>query len=123
MARRGFTIVEVVVALTILMVVMLALITMTGRTMRVSVTSDREQAAMQLVTDRTDLIAADPDYGGLDTLYEATETNFPTLAGFVRTTIVTHVLDTIQNYKKITVTVSGPGLTNTLSRTIVVAAP
>lgn len=121
--REGFTIVEIVVALTILMVVMLALITLTGRTMHIAVVADREQAALQLVTDRTDIILTDPRYDVLDSLYAGTETSFPTLIGLSRTTTIAHVLDSIQDYKKITVTVAGNGLNAPISRTITVAAP
>lgn len=122
-ARAGFTIVEVVVALTILAVVMLALVTLTGRTMRTAVLADREQAALQLVSDRTDEILADPRYVTLDSIYAGTETSFPTLVGLTRTTTVLHVQDSVTNYKKITVTVSGDGLFSPVSRTISVAAP
>jgi len=121
--RSGFTLAEVVVALTILTIVMLALITMTGRTMRVSVISDAEQAALQLATDRTDLVKADPFYAKLDSIYGGTETSFPSLPGYTRTTLVVHVLDTIYDYKKITVTVSGPALTTPIKRTVTVSAP
>lgn len=121
--RPGFTLAEVVVALTILTIVMLALITMTGRTMRVSVLSDAEQAALQLATDRTDLVRSDPFYAKLDSIYETTESSFPSLPGYTRTTNVVHVLDSIRDYKKITVTVSGPGLMTPITRTVTVAAP
>lgn len=121
--RRGFSIVEVVVALTILMVVMLALITLTGRTMHIAVIADREQAALQLVTDRTDEILTDPRYDDLDSLYAGTDSAFATLGGLRRTTTVLHVLDSIQDFKRITVTVSGLGLDRPIARTIAVAAP
>jgi Tfp pilus assembly protein PilV len=122
-ARRGFSLVEVVVALTILMVVMLALITLTGRTMHIATVADREQAALQLVTDRTDQILSDPRYTALDSLYETTETSFPSLTGLSRTTLITHVNDSINDYKKITVTVTGTGLTSAIARTVTLAAP
>jgi len=121
--RRGFSLVEIVVALTILMVVMLALITLTGRTMHTAVLADREQAALQLVTDRTDQVLTDPRYAALDSLYAGTETSFATLSGLSRTTTISTVTASNNNYKKITVTVSGTGLTAPISRTVTVAAP
>lgn len=121
--RRGFTLVEVVLAMTILLIVMMALVTMTGRTVRVATTSDREQAALQLVTDRTDLVRTDPDYGGLDTTYAGTETSFPTLPGFTRTTTIVRTTASSNDFKTITVTVAGPGLGTGVSRTVTVAAP
>jgi prepilin-type N-terminal cleavage/methylation domain-containing protein len=121
--RDGFTLVEVVLSLSILLIVMLGLVTLTGRTIRVSTTSDRDQAAIQLVTDRTDLVRSDPDYLGLDTLYAGTETSFPTLPGFTRVTQITRITASRNDYKKITVTVTGPGLSGPVARTVVVAAP
>ncbi|MBX3173458.1 MAG: type II secretion system protein [Gemmatimonadaceae bacterium] len=123
MSRRGFTLVEVVVALSILTVVMLALITLTLRTMHTSIIFDREQAALQLVTDRTDQILFDPRYDVLDSIYVGTENNFPTLDGLSRVTTFRHVVDSINDYKKFTVTVSGSGMANPIARTITVAAP
>lgn len=121
--RNGFTLVEVVLSLSILLVVMLGLVTLTGRTIRVSTTSDRDQAAIQLATDRTDLVRSNPDYLALDSLYAGTETSFPTLPGFTRVTQIVRVTSSRQDYKKITVTVSGPGLSAPVARTVVVAAP
>ncbi len=121
--RDGFTLIEVVLAMAILLIVMMALVTMTGRTLRVATTSDREQAATQLVTDRTDQVRTDPDYGGLETAYAGTETDFPTLPGFVRTTTVVRTTSNNDDFKTITVTVTGPGLGTGVRRTVTVAAP
>lgn len=123
MRRAGFTLIEVIVALLILMAVLLTLMTLTGRTVQISTRSEREQAAIQLVTDRTDQVRSDPDYGALATRYAGTETSFPTLPGFRRTTTVVHDTSSGHNYKKITVSVTGPGLTTPIARTVSVAAP
>lgn len=122
-SRNGFTITEVVIALTILLTVIVSLTTLTAKTVHVTATSDREQAAIQLVTDRTDQVRADPDYGSIETTYAGTETSFATLPGFQRVTAVLHVTASSNDYKKITVTVTGPGLSSPVARTIVVAAP
>lgn len=121
--REGFTLVEIVMAMSILLIVMLTLVTMTGRTVHLSTTAEREQAAIQLATDRTDQIRTDPNYAGLDSIYAGTETNFATLEGFTRVTTVTRTTSSGHDYKKITVRVTGPGLTSAVSRTITVAAP
>lgn len=115
--------VEVVVALTILTVVLLSLITLTGRTMHTAARADLEQAALQLVTDRTDEILSDPRYGALDSLYAGTETDFATMLDLTRTTAILHIQDSVQNYKKVTVTVTGAVLRAPIARTITVAAP
>jgi prepilin-type N-terminal cleavage/methylation domain-containing protein len=121
--QRGFTLIEIVLALTILLVVIVALVTLTGKTVHVTATSDREQAAIQLATDRTDAVRADPDYGGLDTTYGKTETDFPTLPGFTRATKIVRTTTSGNDYKKVTVTITGPGLMSPIVRTVTVAAP
>lgn len=122
-ARDGFTLIEIVMAMSILLIVMLTLVTMTGRTIHLSTTAEREQAAIQLVSDRTDQIRTDPNYAGLDSTYAGSETSFATLQGFTRTTTVTRVTSSGNDYKKVTVRVTGPGLAQAVSRTITVAAP
>lgn len=122
-ARKGFTLTEVVISLTILLVVIVSLTTLTAKTVHVTATSDREQAAIQLVTDRTDQVRGDPNYAALSTTYAGTETTFPTLPGFTRVTTVSKVTTSGNDYTKITVTVTGPGLSAPIARTVVVAAP
>lgn len=121
--RRGFTLIEVILALSILLVVMVGFVSMTGRTVHVAATSDREQAAIQLATDRIEQVRSDPNYAALDTLYAKTESSFPTLPGFTRTTQIVRTTTGANDYKRITVTVSGPGLAAPVTRTVTVAAP
>ena len=124
-ARQGFTLVEVMVALVILMVVLVSFAAATGRLLHTVVMSDRREAAMRLVADRLELIRMEPSYARLDSLYPGIEANFSTLPGFTRTTVIVRAGGVGQpvDYKKITVTVSGPGLLVPESRTVTVAAP
>ena len=108
--ERGFTLIEVVIALTILLVVMVGLVTMTGKTTNIAATGDRQEAAVQLASDRIDQVRADPDYTNYETAYGTTETSFPTLPGFSRATLVVRTVSSTQDFKRITVTVSGPGV-------------
>jgi prepilin-type N-terminal cleavage/methylation domain-containing protein len=123
--ERGFTLVEVILALTILLVVLVGLATTTGKTVHIVATSDRQEAAMQLVTDRISVLQMNPNYAALDSLYVGTESVFPTLPGFTRVTSIVRVggLGQPNDYKKVTVTVSGPGLVAPVARTVTVAAP
>jgi prepilin-type N-terminal cleavage/methylation domain-containing protein len=121
--RRGFTLIEVVLALAILLAVMVGLVSMTGRTTHVAATSDRQEAAIQLATDRIEQVRTDPQYAKLDSVYVATEGSFPTLPGFTRTTQIVRTTTGANDYKRITVTVSGPGLSAPVQRTVTVAAP
>jgi len=121
--REGFTLIEIVMAMSILLIVMLTLVTLTGRTVHLATLTEREQAAIQLVTDRTDEVRTNPAYASLDSLYEGTESGFATLAGFQRMTNIVRTNSGGHDYKKVTVTVTGPGLSAPVSRTIAVAAP
>ncbi|MFN0098638.1 MAG: prepilin-type N-terminal cleavage/methylation domain-containing protein [Gemmatimonadaceae bacterium] len=121
--RDGFTLIEIVMAMAILLIVMLTLVTMTGRAVHVSTIAEREQAAIQMATDRTDEIRTNPVYAALDSLYEGTESTFSTLPGFSRVTQIERITSSGQDYKKVTVTVNGPGLSAPISRTVAVAAP
>lgn len=122
-ARNGFTLIEVMIALTILMIVLVGMASMTTRSVHVTTTSDREEAAIQLVHDRLEFVRADPNYNGLDSLYGTTETNFATLPGFSRVTQITRITTGNNDYKRVTVTVTGPGLSKPVARTITVAQP
>lgn len=121
--RVGFTLIEVVLALTILLVVMVSLVTLTAKVVHVTATSDREQSAIQMAMDRTDQVRADPDYAGLDTMYAKTESGFPTLLGFIRTTAIVRTTTSNHDYRRVTVQVTGPGLLGPIKRTVTVAAP
>lgn len=120
---RGFTLIEILVALGLLTTVVLGLAAVSlGYISSVTIT-DRRETALQLADSRIDQVQMDPDYGGLDTLYAGTESSFPTLPGVTRTTVISHITSASNDFKRITVTVSGPGITPPLSRTVSVAAP
>lgn len=119
----GFTLIEVLIALTMLTVVVLAMGAATGRFVHTVAVSDRQAAAHQLAHDRVAAVQLHPNYATIDATFSGTETSFPTLTGFTRTTVVTTVVDTQNNFKRITVTVNGPGLLQPVARTVSVAAP
>jgi prepilin-type N-terminal cleavage/methylation domain-containing protein len=126
MQRHGFTLVEVMVALVILMVVLMGMAQLSARMTHQVTTGGRQQAAVELAEGRIARIQADPNYATLESLYVATETNFPTLAGFTRsTTIVRDTGDATRphDWKRVTVKVAGPGLLAPVARTITRGAP
>lgn len=125
MRRRGFTMIEVMMALVILGAVVLGMATSTGRFMRQVSESDLENAALQLAEDRIQTVRLDPDYERLEANYEGTEADFPTLDGFTRETMVMRVGGRGQrvNHTRIMVTVDGPGLDRPIRRSATVAAP
>lgn len=126
MRRQGFTLIEVMMAIMILLGVVLGMANVTGRMLHTITTSDRAAAAMELAADRLEQIRLDPDYAGLEAEYKGTESDFPTLPGFTRKTDIVHTGGegkTGPDYKRVMVTVSGPGLLTPLSRTVTVGAP
>lgn len=125
MRRNGFTLIEVMMALVILLGVVLGVAQITAKMVHTVATSDQQMAAVQLAEGRLEQIRLDPDYTDLETSYNGTETSFPTLTGFKRVTVIAHVGGSgkSQDYKKITVTVSGPGVLTPVSRTVTVGAP
>ena len=122
--ERGFTLIEVILALSILLVVMMMLASTTGRALHTAATTQSQQTAIQLVMDKIDQVRNDPNYDGLELAYAKTDTTFTGLPGFRRvTTIVRTGGQGMSNdYKKITVVVTGPGITP-VTRSVTVAAP
>ena len=123
--EKGFTLVEVIIAMLIMSTVLLAMAGATASLIHVVTVADRNTAALQLVDSRVEQIQLDPNYASLDSTYVGSETNFPTLTGYVRRTNIVRFGGTGQavDYKKITVTVTGPGLLQPVARTITLAAP
>jgi prepilin-type N-terminal cleavage/methylation domain-containing protein len=122
--ERGFTLIEVILALSILLVVMMMLASTTGRALHTAATTQSQQTAIQLAMDKIDQVRNDPNYDGLELAYAKTDTTFTGLPGFRRVTSIVRTGGQGQtsDYKKITVVVSGPGITP-VSRSVTVAAP
>lgn len=126
MTRRGFTLIEVMIALVILMVVVMGMAQLTATMTHAVTTGGQQQAAVELAEGRVAQIQADPNYPALESLYVATESNFPTLPGFTRQTVILHDTGTAparHDWKRATITVQGRGLLAPVSRTITRAAP
>lgn len=123
--ENGFTLVEVIIAMLIMSTVLLAMVGTTASLIHVVSVADRNASALQLVDSRIERVQMDPNYAGLDSTYAGTESDFPTLPGYVRTTTIVQFGGSGQavDYKKVTVTVTGPGLTDPVARTITMAAP
>lgn len=117
---RGFTLIEVIIAMVILLVVISAMATATGGFVRDVAQDDLRAAAIQLADDRIQTIQMDVNYDALGA-YATTETAFATLTGFSRTTRVTPVTANGQRHSVVTVTVTGPGLQVPITRTTTVA--
>lgn len=125
--RDGFTIVEILLALLLLSFMVMGFQAATGEIIHYAAQSDREAVAVQLVEDRLDRIRLDPDYGSLESRYEATATSLPDYPGLSRATNIVRTRQVqstgVLDYTRITVTVSGPSLRSPVARTIVIGAP
>lgn len=123
--HAGFTLVEVMMALLVLTIVLLSLAGSTAGFLRTISASDRQSAAVGLAEDRIARIQMHPDYSTLEATFNATETGLPALPGHTRTTTIVPVggPGQTQDHKNVTVTVSGPGLSTPIARTVTVAAP
>jgi prepilin-type N-terminal cleavage/methylation domain-containing protein len=121
--RAGFTLVEVMIALAMFAVLILALMSLSGKMVR-DVALDRQRTLGAAAADaRIALLRQWPDYAGLDA-FAVGEADTP-LPGWTRTTTVSRMggPGTPSDYKRITVQVTGPGMSVPVSRTISLAAP
>ena len=128
MDKRGFTIIEMIVVVFILTTAILGIGASATYMIQAASTEGVKSEALQAVEGRISLIVMDPRYQDLESLYANTETGLPGLEGFNRVTQITHVetagqANRVTDYKVVMVSVSGPGLAEGLSRTIVVGSP
>ena len=127
MDSRGFTLIELVVAIVVLSAGILGLAASTSYMVRAASSSGLRAEALQAVEGRISHIVMDPRYYHLDSLYVGEETDIPGLYGMTRTTAIVHTRTVsdgrITDYKKVTVTVEGPGLANPVTRTVIVGVP
>ena len=123
-ARRGMTLLEVVVAMSILGGALLSMAALMGRLAHTSGTSRLQSIANQLVADRLEVVKGAPRYAAIESLYVRTEVAIPGYAGFTRRTMVRHVgglpTDSI-DYKAVTVEVANAQLGRPVRKTTVIA--
>jgi Tfp pilus assembly protein FimT len=129
----GFTLVELMLAIFVLMVVLVSVpLAATKLTLAVSTYRVRNEAGA-LADGWIARCRAEPNYAALDSNTIAgkcagTVTNLGSYK-FTRTTTVTGdaslsgVADSLNDYKRVTVVVSGGGLASNVSRTVTVAKP
>ena len=122
--RAGFTLIEVMIALVILGIAALSLMRVTSRMIR-SVTDDRTRTIASASGDaRIAEVRAWPTYSTLESKYAGTETDVP-ITGLTRVTSIVRTggLNQTNDYKRVTVTVSGTQLTSNVTRTVTIAPP
>lgn len=125
--RRGFTLVEIIVALLLLSVAVLGMGASSATLVRRAMEAEMESLAQQAVEDRLALVALEPTYSAIDS-YIGTESAVPGLEGASRITAVEHVRadgtgGRMIDYREITVTVTGGPIRIPYSRSVTVGAP
>lgn len=116
----GFTLIEVVVAMTILGFAVLGLqAVVTDRLLQDVGREEARATARQLVDDRLSLVQSEPEYAQIPGRYTGTETALTGFTGFTRRTTVAQRLD----HTVVTVDVYTPIYSDTVSGTVVVGVP
>ena len=124
---RGMTMVEIIVALTILAVVLLGMGHFAFNFSRTERQSEARTIAVELADQRLAEIRASPNYSGIEVAYGASETTIAGFPGYQRQTTIVHTGGPrptyTDDYKTITVTVTSAALAAPVKKTVVVAAP
>jgi prepilin-type N-terminal cleavage/methylation domain-containing protein len=122
--RHGLSLVEVIVALSILGGVLLALGMFSARLSQATSNGRIRVTAAQLAADRLETVKTAPRYSAIESLYVATEGTVAGFPGYSRRTWVQRVggavTDTI-DYKIVTVQVSNAQMTGNVRKTTVIA--
>jgi len=125
--ERGMTLIEIIIALTILAVVILGMGQFAFNFSRTERQSEARTIAVNLADQRLSEIRSSPNYSGMEATYGVTETTIAGFTGYGRTTTIVHTggpRPTYTNdYKTVTVSVTAPGLATPVTKTIVVASP
>jgi prepilin-type N-terminal cleavage/methylation domain-containing protein len=125
--ERGMTMVEIIVALTILAVVILGMGQFAFNFSRTERQSEARTIAVELADQRLAEIRAAPNYSGLEVTYGLTETTIAGFPGYQRQTTIVHTGGPrptyTDDYKTVTVTITSPALASPVTKTVVVASP
>jgi len=125
-AERGMTLIEIIIALTILAVVILGMGQFAFNFSRTERQSEARTIAVFLADQRLSEIRSSPNYAGIDSTYGVTEATITGFTGYSRATTIVHTggpRPQTNDYKTVTVTVTAPTLATPVKKTIVVASP
>jgi prepilin-type N-terminal cleavage/methylation domain-containing protein len=126
-AQRGMTLIEIIIALTILATVLLGMGQFAFNFSRVERQSEARTIAVNLADQRLSQVRASPNYSGMETNYAGTESSISGFPGYQRTTTIIHTggpRPTYTNdFKTVTVTVTSSALASSVTKTVVVASP
>jgi prepilin-type N-terminal cleavage/methylation domain-containing protein len=123
--RRGFTLVEVLVAMVILSGVCLSLAQFMSPFVRNVNQATVRSIATEVALEQINLVKADPSYTTLATVWAGTRSGFPSYPSMARVTTLRRVTGNspTRDYTIITVLVSDPALPAGVTLNATVAAP
>jgi prepilin-type N-terminal cleavage/methylation domain-containing protein len=125
MRRRGFTLVEVILAVVLLAIVLTSIARYTSQYIHAVATSTTRTAAAEVARERIGLVDMDPSYTTLSAVWAATENGFPGYPNMTRVTTVQRITGTAppRDYTIVTVRVTEPTMGTPIDVTTVVAQP
>lgn len=123
--RRGFTLVEMLIAIVLLTIVLTTIARYTGQYLHTVTTSTTRTMAAAVAREHIGLIDMDPSYTTLAAVWAGTQTGFPGYPNMARTTTVQRITGVAppRDYTVITVEVSEPTMGAPIDVTTVVAQP
>ncbi len=123
MNRRGFTLIEVMMATVILAIVLMSTGRFSARFIHTLAISQAQMTAAEIATEQIEMISTDPSYTTLGARWTGTLTGFPGYPRMARQTIVQRITGTTppRDYTVVTVLVTEPTLTTPVRLTTVVA--
>jgi Tfp pilus assembly protein PilV len=118
------TLIEVIVAMTLLTATLLSMGAFIARYAKVTGAVAIRSEANELVADRLEVVKGAVRYSTIETLYAASEGSIPNHPGFARKTLVTHtggLPPSLYDYKTVTVIVTTPALKNPAKKSTVIS--
>jgi prepilin-type N-terminal cleavage/methylation domain-containing protein len=125
MERRGFTLIEVMLAVVLLSIVLVSVARYTGQFLHTVSISTVRTVAADVARERIGLVDMDPSYTTLAATWAGTETGFPGYPSMTRVTTVSRVTgnNPPRDYTIVTVRVTEPTMGQAIDVTTVVAQP
>src|SRR3954470_10326453 len=125
MSRRGFTLIEVMLAVVLLATMVVSVARYTGQFLHTVSTSTVRTVAAEVARERISLVDMDPSYTTLAAVWAGTQTGFPGYPNMRRVTTVSRITGTTppRDYTVVTIRVTEPTMGQAIDVTTVVAQP
>lgn len=121
--RDGFTLIEVILAVTILSSITLMMAAPASKFLSTAAKSQRRIGASVAADAQITVVRMYPNYDSLRVKFDSTKSNFP-FPGFTRQTqVIRTAPGAAGDVTRVVVTISGPGLVTPIKRTATIAAP